>query len=66
MTEADFHNWLTRYGAAWEQRDPIAAAALFSRDAQYFWTPFAAKRGPGEIEAAWRDGKADRSWLLAP
>lgn len=40
MTEPELATWLSRYGAAWEARDPEAAAALFTEDAEYFWTPF--------------------------
>ena len=32
--------WLAAYGAAWESRDPDAAAALFTADATYQETPF--------------------------
>ncbi len=32
--------WLVRYGAAWERRDPDAAAAIFTEDASYRRTPF--------------------------
>ena len=49
-----FADWLTRYGLAWETRDPDAASALFSADAEYHWIPFVEpKRGPSEIAAAW-------------
>lgn len=56
LSYPDFDGWLRRYGAAWETRDPEAAAALFSADARYHWTPFQEpKRGPEEIAAAWRE-----------
>ncbi len=56
MTESEFASWLTRYGAAWEARDPEAASALFTEDAEYFWTPFGEpRRGPAGIAAAWRE-----------
>jgi SnoaL-like domain len=32
--------WLARYGRAWENADPDAAAALFTEDATYRETPF--------------------------
>lgn len=32
--------WLGRYGAAWETRDPDAAASLFTAGATYQETPF--------------------------
>ena len=55
LAEADFQEWLTRYGQAWETRDAKAAAALFADDAEYYWTPFGQpRRGPGEIESAWQ------------
>lgn len=51
-----FRSWLERYGAAWEDRDPAAAAALFTEDARYHWTPFGEpKVGPEGIAAAWRE-----------
>ncbi len=51
--------WLAAYGAAWEARDPGAAARLFAADALYFWTPFGPpKRGQGEIAAAWEQATA--------
>ncbi len=54
MTSEGFNDWLRRYGDAWERRDPAAAAALFTDDAVYWWTPFGEpKRGPGEIAKAW-------------
>ncbi len=54
LTRDAFESWLRRYGAAWEARDPEAAAALFTADARYHWTPFQEpKRGPAEIAAAW-------------
>lgn len=56
LKSRDFHEWLQRYGAAWETRDPKAAASLFSEDAEYFWTPFQQpKKGRTEITEAWRD-----------
>src|SRR5262245_2371306 len=56
LTKADFEDWLGRYGAAWESRDPKAAARLFAEDAEYYWTPFGEpKRGPGGIAGAWAE-----------
>jgi hypothetical protein len=40
LTVADFESWLRGYGKAWEGRDANAAAALFTADADYYWTPF--------------------------
>jgi len=51
-----FQEWLRDYGDAWEKRDPEAAAALFSDDALYYWTPFdEPKRGREGIATAWRE-----------
>ena len=50
----DFEAWLRGYKAAWETRDPAAAAALFTPDAEYYWTPFdAPHHGRAGIAAAW-------------
>ena len=40
LTVADFEAWLRGYKKAWEGRDAEAAAALFTPDAEYYWTPF--------------------------
>jgi uncharacterized protein (TIGR02246 family) len=54
LTAADFDAWLGGYKAAWETRDPAAAAALFTPDAEYYWTPFdAPQKGRDAIAAAW-------------
>ncbi len=51
-----FQEWLRDYGNAWERRDPEAAAALFSDDALYYWTPFdEPKKGREGIATAWRE-----------
>jgi ketosteroid isomerase-like protein len=34
--------WLDSYKQAWEQRDPAAAAALFTEDSKYFEQPYEA------------------------
>ena len=48
--------WLEKYRRAWESRNPVTAADLFTDDAEYYWTPFEEpKRGPGEIARAWED-----------
>lgn len=53
-TVEHFTAWLRAYQAAWEGRDPAAAARLFTGDARYFWTPLVAPaQGPREIAAAW-------------
>ncbi len=54
MTREDLSSWLDAYGRAWEQRDPDAAAALFTEDATYQWGPFGPTySGPDEIRGAW-------------
>jgi hypothetical protein len=40
ITSADAESWLQRYGAAWRERSPDLAAALFAEDCRYFETPF--------------------------
>lgn len=53
-TAEEFDAWLRGYQAAWEGRDPAAAARLFSDDARYHWTPLVPpQQGPAEIAAAW-------------
>jgi uncharacterized protein (TIGR02246 family) len=42
VNESEFRLWLERYGQAWKNRDPEAAAALFSEDARYYEIPFQA------------------------
>ncbi len=65
LTREAFDVWLRAYGAAWQGRDPEAAAALFSEDALYHWTPFSEpKRGPGGIAAAWREATARQRDVL--
>lgn len=54
MERAEFDRWLNAYKNAWEGRDPAAAAALFSNDAEYYWTPLdPPARGPAGVAAAW-------------
>ena len=51
----DFEAWLRAYGSAWENRDPAAAAALFTEDAEYYWTPLdPPQRGREGVAAAWQ------------
>jgi hypothetical protein len=53
---AGLTEWLDAYGKAWEQRDPDAAAALFTEDALYQWGPFGRKlRGRIMIREAWAE-----------
>jgi hypothetical protein len=55
LTIDRFEEWLRRYGAAWEARDPQAAAEIFSPEgAEYYWTPLEPpKCGLQEIAQAW-------------
>lgn len=40
MNREDFNRWLASYGSAWTNRDPEAAASLYTDDATYQVTPF--------------------------
>jgi hypothetical protein len=54
ISTADFDDWLRAYGAAWEGRDSKAAVAIFTADAEYYWTPLdPPQRGHAGIAAAW-------------
>jgi uncharacterized protein (TIGR02246 family) len=54
-TVEDFEAWLRGYKVAWETRDPAAAAALFTPDAEYYWTPFdPPHKGRPGIAEAWQ------------
>jgi uncharacterized protein (TIGR02246 family) len=56
MDRKTFENWMDAYTRAWEDRDPEAAADLFTADANYFETPFEAPaRGRGGIRDYWSD-----------
>lgn len=46
-------DWLWAYGQAWERKDPEGFGALFTHDAEYFWTPLdPPKSGRPEIRRA--------------
>ncbi|MGE0031251.1 MAG: nuclear transport factor 2 family protein [Steroidobacteraceae bacterium] len=65
MTNDDFERWLRAYGQAWEDRDPAAAARLFTDDAEYYWTPLdPPQRGHAGIAAAW-DGAVSQQREIA-
>ena len=50
-----FERWLMRYGEAWEGKNVQAFSSLFSKDADYYWTPFEKpKCGPDEIGRAFQ------------
>lgn len=54
MTIASAEQWLWRYGQAWEQADPAAAAQLFTEDCLYFETPYAEPaRGRAGVARYW-------------
>lgn len=54
MDAKDLDRWLRAYKKAWEERDPQAAADLFTNDAEYYWTPLdPPARGPAGVAAAW-------------
>jgi ketosteroid isomerase-like protein len=56
MDRTTFENWLDAYKRVWEDRDPEAAADLFTADANYFETPFEAPaRGREGIRDYWSD-----------
>jgi hypothetical protein len=40
MQQAAFKSWLEAYGRAWQERNPQAAANLFTEDGTYQVTPF--------------------------
>jgi SnoaL-like domain len=53
---AGLTEWLDAYGKAWEDRDPEAAADLFTENAVYQWGPFGRRlRGRVMIREAWAD-----------
>lgn len=61
LGERAFRRWLEAYKAAWEGRDPEAAAALFTPGASYRESPFRPPlRGRDEIRAYWRAGPRDK------
>ena len=56
MTAATMSNWIAALGKAWEARDAETFSALFTDEADYYWTPFEApKRGRREIAGAFTD-----------
>jgi len=56
-THHSFDRWLQRYGDAWTEGDPAAAAQLFSPEAAYFETPFDPPMiGTAAILRYWAEG----------
>ena len=54
LDKAAFSAWLDGYKAAWEERDPPAAAALFTETATYREAPYDPPfEGRAAIEAYW-------------
>lgn len=54
LSMAELTAWLDAYGAAWENRDADAAAALFSEDSSCQVTPYEEPHlGPGGVHAYW-------------
>jgi ketosteroid isomerase-like protein len=61
VSEADVAGWLEAYGAAWETRNSADVAQLFTDDAVYQETPYAAPfRGREAISNYWDSVKADQ------
>src|SRR5262249_25093932 len=55
LSQTLFAEWLRRYEAAWETRDPASAMAIFTADATYRETPFEAPMaGRAAIGDYWR------------
>ena len=54
LTTSEFSAWLEGYRAAWEERDPARAAALFTESASYRETPYdPPMQGRAAIEEYW-------------
>jgi ketosteroid isomerase-like protein len=52
-------DWLWAYGQAWESKDPEGFGALFTQDAQYYWTPLEPpKNGRPQIQHAFENAVA--------
>jgi hypothetical protein len=57
IREEEIGTWLDAYGRAWEERDPVAIAGLFTEDASYYMrpSPFAGSlKGREAIVDYWR------------
>jgi uncharacterized protein (TIGR02246 family) len=62
LTQPEFTAWLDGYKRAWEERDPAAAAALFTSDATYRETPFDdVLAGTEAIRAYWTKAVSGQS-----
>jgi steroid delta-isomerase len=61
LTMAALESWLARYRKAWEMRDPVRAAELFTPSALYYEKPFdAPKNGHAGIREYWQTVTADQ------
>jgi ketosteroid isomerase-like protein len=61
VSEGDVARWLEAYGAAWETRNSADVAQLFTDDALYQETPYAAPFGGREaISSYWDSVTADQ------
>jgi ketosteroid isomerase-like protein len=60
VDHAGFKKWMDAYSRAYEERDPDAAARLFTDDATYQWGPFGdLLRGPEAIRERWATAVGD-------
>ncbi len=61
VTKDSLENWLAAYEFAWENRDPDAAAAIFTPNALYYETPHADPfQGRAGIAEYWAKVTADQ------
>ena len=61
VTKDSLENWLAAYESAWENRDPDAAAAIFTPNALYYETPHTdAFEGRAGIAGYWAKATADQ------
>ena len=61
MTSDDLKSWLAAYKAAWETRDPDAAAALFAAGSTYRDTPYSEPfQGPDGVREYWAGVTSDQ------
>jgi SnoaL-like domain len=62
---AGLTEWLDAFAQAWEQREPGAAAALFTEDALYQWGPFGRRlRGRVMIREAWAEALEEQENIV--
>jgi hypothetical protein len=71
ITNAQFDDWLRRYGRAWIGGDPEAIVAIFAPDAEYHEVPFDAPMvGHEAIRHYWtvgaKDGQRDVTFDATP